>query len=51
MRGRAAALEEIRKLLADRDRLYARAQASIDTTGKTVKESLSELKKAIADRR
>jgi XRE family aerobic/anaerobic benzoate catabolism transcriptional regulator len=50
-KGRAAALEEIRKLLADRDRLYARAQASIDTTGKSVKESLSELKKAIAEHR
>lgn len=50
-KGRSAALEEIRTLLADRDRLYARAHASVDTTGKTAKESLSELKKAIAEHR
>ena len=34
-KGRSAALDEIRKLLADRDRLYARADATIDTSGKT----------------
>jgi XRE family aerobic/anaerobic benzoate catabolism transcriptional regulator len=44
-KGRSAALDEIRKLLADRDRLYARAAATIDTTGKTPKESFLELKK------
>src|SRR5258706_4048025 len=45
IRGRSAALDEIRKLLADRDRLYARAGATIDTTGKTLKESFLELKR------
>ena len=44
-KGRSAALDEIRTLLADRDRLYARAGATIDTTGKTLKESFLELKK------
>jgi len=44
-KGRSAALEEIRKLLADRDRLYARAGATIDTTGKPLKESFLELKR------
>ena len=39
-KGRSAALDEIRKLLEDRDRLYARADATIDTSGKTVKQSL-----------
>ena len=47
-KGRAAALDEIRKTLGDRDRLYARADATVDTTGKPLKESLSELKKTIA---
>ncbi|HEY2337382.1 MAG TPA: helix-turn-helix transcriptional regulator [Burkholderiales bacterium] len=48
MQGRAAALGEIKKLLADRDALYARAAATIDTSGKTVKQSLEQLKKALA---
>ena len=44
MRGRSAALDEIRKLLADRDRLYARADATIETSGRSLKSSLDELK-------
>jgi len=47
-KGRAAALDEIRKLLADRDRLYGRANAVVDTSGKTVRQSLAELRRAIA---
>jgi XRE family aerobic/anaerobic benzoate catabolism transcriptional regulator len=46
--GRSAALDEIRKLLADRDRLYSRAIAAVDTSGKTVRQSLAELKRVIA---
>lgn len=42
--GRSAALEEIRKLLADRERLYSRANAIVDTTGKSSKNSLEELR-------
>jgi XRE family aerobic/anaerobic benzoate catabolism transcriptional regulator len=45
--GRSAALDEIRKLLADRDRLYARAPLALDTTGKTVRQTLQELRKAL----
>src|SRR5262245_47217346 len=45
-KGRSAALGEIRKLLEDRDSLYARASFAIDTSGKSVKQSLTELKKA-----
>ena len=47
-KGRSAALEEIRKLLADRESLYARANATLDTTGKTVRQSLAELRKTLA---
>lgn len=43
-RGRSAALEEIRKLLADRDRLYSRADVTIETSGRSVKSSLDELR-------
>ena len=43
-KGRAAALEEIRKLLSDRDRLYAQADVTIETSGRALKATLEELK-------
>lgn len=46
-KGRSAALEEIRKLLADRDRLYARADVTVDTSDKTLKQALTELRNAL----
>jgi XRE family aerobic/anaerobic benzoate catabolism transcriptional regulator len=46
-KGRSAALDEIRRLLADRDRLYARAPVAIETTGKSVRQTLQELRKAL----
>jgi len=46
-RGRAAALDEIRKLLADRDSLYSRADAVLDTSDRPVKQSLAELRRAL----
>lgn len=46
-KGRSAALEEIRKLLADRDRLYSRADVTVDTSGKTLKETFNALKTAL----
>jgi XRE family aerobic/anaerobic benzoate catabolism transcriptional regulator len=45
--GRSAALDEIRTLLADRERLYARAPVALDTSGKTVRQTLQELRKAL----
>jgi XRE family transcriptional regulator, aerobic/anaerobic benzoate catabolism transcriptional regulator len=45
--GRASALDEIRKLLADRNRLYGRAELVLDTAGKTAKASLAELKELV----
>ena len=47
MRGRAAALEEIRRLLADRNRLYSRADHTIDTSGKSPKAVLDELRRKV----
>ena len=47
-KGSPAALEEIRRLLADRGRLYSRADATVLTSGKSVKHSLELLKKALA---
>ena len=46
-KGRSAALGEIKKLLTDRDPLYARAGATIDTSGKSLKHSLDQLKRAL----
>jgi XRE family aerobic/anaerobic benzoate catabolism transcriptional regulator len=42
--GRPAALEEIRQLLADRDRLYSRADLTIETSGRSLKSSFDELR-------
>jgi len=42
-KGRSAALDEIRQLLADRDRLYGRADVTLDTSGKTPRANLSQL--------
>ena len=42
-KGRSAALDEIRQLLGDRDRLYSRADVTLDTSGKTPRASLSQL--------
>jgi len=47
-KGRSAALDEIKKLLEDRNRLYSRANVTVDTSGKTAKQSLSELRQALS---
>ena len=47
-KGRSAALDEIRRLLADRDRLYARADAVVDTSGKAVRQSLAQLRNLVS---
>jgi XRE family aerobic/anaerobic benzoate catabolism transcriptional regulator len=49
--GRSTALDEIRKLLDDRDRLYSQADATVDTTGKPVRESFSDLRKTLTERK
>jgi XRE family aerobic/anaerobic benzoate catabolism transcriptional regulator len=46
-KGRSAALDEIRTLLADRDRLYSRAHATVDTSGKTVRQTFAELRRVV----
>jgi len=47
-KGSPAALEEIRRLLADRDRLYARADGVLNTSARPLKQSLAELKTLVA---
>ena len=46
--GRSAALDEIKRLLKDRDALYARADATVDTSGKTLKQSFEQMKRALS---
>lgn len=46
-KGSSAALDEIRKLLTDRERLYRRADLTIDTSGKALRQTLAELKQAL----
>jgi XRE family aerobic/anaerobic benzoate catabolism transcriptional regulator len=42
------AMEDLRRILAGRNALYAKADAKIDTAGKTVEQSFAELKAAVA---
>ena len=46
--GRAAALDEIKKLLDDRKSLYAGADVTLDTSGRSLKQTFEQLKKALA---
>ncbi len=46
--GRSSALDEIRQLLAGREKLYRRAAATVDTTDKTLRQSLADLRKALS---
>mgnify|MGYP000845305259 CR=1 FL=1 len=41
------ALEDLRRILASREALYARADAVVDTTARTVKQSLKDLERAV----
>ena len=41
------AMEDIRRILASREALYARADAVVDTAARTLKQSMTDLKRAI----
>lgn len=40
------AMQDLRRILASRETLYARADAVVDTTGRTLKQSLQDLERA-----
>ncbi len=46
IRGHAAAMDDLKQLLIERTHLYAQADRAVDTAGRTLRQSLSELKKA-----
>ena len=47
MAGNPDAMEELRKILMSREMLYARASANLDTSSKTLDESLVDILAAI----
>jgi len=49
MDGHEAAMEDLRRILAARDPLYAKADAIVDTSGERFEQSLTKLTEAIAD--
>jgi XRE family aerobic/anaerobic benzoate catabolism transcriptional regulator len=44
--GHAAAMDDLKQLLIQRKHLYAQADVSVDTAGRTLRQSLAELRKA-----
>lgn len=48
MAGNPKAMAELKSILTSREALYARAEATVNTSGKTVDESLDELKRVVA---
>jgi XRE family aerobic/anaerobic benzoate catabolism transcriptional regulator len=47
MAGSPAAMDELRSILTSREALYARAEAVVDTSGKTIEESLADVLETI----
>jgi XRE family transcriptional regulator, aerobic/anaerobic benzoate catabolism transcriptional regulator len=47
MAGNEEAMEDLRRILQGREALYSKADARVDTAGKTTGQSLRELKKAV----
>ena len=48
MAGNAQAMEDLRRILDGRGMLYGQADATVDTAGRSVKQSLKDLKRTIA---
>ena len=48
MAGNAQAMEDLRRILEGRGMLYGQADATVDTAGQTVEQSLRALKKAVS---
>lgn len=50
MAGNPEAMDQLKSILASREALYAKAEARIDTAGRTIEQSLDELLSIIRDR-
>jgi XRE family aerobic/anaerobic benzoate catabolism transcriptional regulator len=51
MAGNREAMEDLRRILAGREKLYAQADVTIDTAGRGAEASLDELARAVARKR
>jgi XRE family aerobic/anaerobic benzoate catabolism transcriptional regulator len=51
MRDNDEAMDDLRRILAAREPLYARADATVDTSGQTAEESLRRLRQVVSARR
>ena len=49
MAGTEEAMEDLRRILSGREALYSKADARVDTAGKTVEQSFKELRAALKD--
>jgi XRE family transcriptional regulator, aerobic/anaerobic benzoate catabolism transcriptional regulator len=49
MAGNEEAMEDLRRILSGREALYSKADARVDTAGKTVEQSFKELRAAVKD--
>jgi XRE family aerobic/anaerobic benzoate catabolism transcriptional regulator len=47
MAGNREAMDDLRRILANREPLYAQADLTIDSAGRTVEETYAELKRAL----
>ena len=47
MSGNPRAMDELRSILASREELYSRAEAAVDTSGRSLDESKSDLLAAV----
>ena len=46
MKGRAGAMQDLKDILTSREQLYARADATVDTSRKSIEETLADLRRA-----
>lgn len=47
MQGRATSMEELRRILQERTPLYAKADATLETSGKTVRQCVADLRRML----
>lgn len=47
MQGRATSMDELRRILQERTPLYAKADATLDTSGKTVRQCVADLRRML----
>ena len=47
MQGRAASMDELRRILQERNPLYAKADATLETSGKTVRQCVADLRRML----